>query len=166
MKTLNGLPRSWDSFFQGICARKKLIKFSRLWEEFSQEEARIAAREEKMGSEDQDLTVHSKKGRRENHHHQVKHSHQKNNIVRRDPSKLRCYTCDEIWHFARNCPMNKNGSKKMKNSKRRHHDHTAEDDDPPRKKLKQESDDSSSGSSKSFLYLCSFLQTIWLGHQT
>ena len=60
MTTLNGLPRSWDAFIQGICARKKLVKFSRLWEECSQEEARIAAWEEKMGSEDQALTVHSK----------------------------------------------------------------------------------------------------------
>ena len=47
MTTLNGLPRSWDSYIQGICARKKLVKFSRLWEECSQEEAR----EENMGSE-------------------------------------------------------------------------------------------------------------------
>ena len=39
--TLNGLPRSWDSFIQGICARKKLVKFIRLWEECSQEEARV-----------------------------------------------------------------------------------------------------------------------------
>ena len=30
MTTLNGLPRTWDSFIQGICARKKLVKFSRL----------------------------------------------------------------------------------------------------------------------------------------
>ena len=35
MTTLNGLPRSWDYFIQGVCARKKLIKFSRMWEEFS-----------------------------------------------------------------------------------------------------------------------------------
>ena len=28
--TLNGLPRSWDSFIQGICARRKLISFNRL----------------------------------------------------------------------------------------------------------------------------------------
>ena len=41
MTTFNGLPRSWDAFIQGICARKKLIKFSRLWEECSQEEAQI-----------------------------------------------------------------------------------------------------------------------------
>ena len=25
MTTLNGLPRSWDSFIQGICARRKLV---------------------------------------------------------------------------------------------------------------------------------------------
>ena len=93
MTTLNGLPRSWDSFIQGIYSRKNLVKFSKLWEECSQEEAQIA--EEKMGSEDQPLTVHSKKGRRENHHHQGKHSHQKNNFVRRHPSKLICYTCNE-----------------------------------------------------------------------
>ena len=73
--SLNGLPRSWDSFIQGFYARKKLIKFSRLWEECSQEEAQIVAREENMGNEDQALTIHSKKGRRENHHHQGKHSH-------------------------------------------------------------------------------------------
>ena len=77
-----------------------------------------------MGNEDQALTVRSRKGRRE------KHSHQKGS------SKLRCYTCDEIGHFSRHCPMNKNGSKKKKNSKRKHHAHTIEDDDPPREKSK------------------------------
>ena len=35
MTTLNGLPRAWDSFIQGIYSRKKLVKFSILWEEFS-----------------------------------------------------------------------------------------------------------------------------------
>ena len=88
-----------------------------------------------MGSEYQALTVHFEKGSRENHHHQGKHSHQKNNFMRRDPSKLRCYTCDEIGNFARNCPMNKNGSKKKRDSKRRHHAHTVEDDDTPRKRV-------------------------------
>ena len=38
MTTLNGLPRSWDSFIQGICVRIKLKIFSRLWKECSQEE--------------------------------------------------------------------------------------------------------------------------------
>ena len=128
---------------RNLC-QNEVSQINRLWEECSQEEARIAAREEKMGSEYQALTIHSKKCRRENHHHQGKHSHQKENFVKKDLSKLRCYTCDERGHFARNCPMNKSGSKKKKNSKRRHHAHTAEDDDPPRKRVKQESEDSSS----------------------
>ena len=37
MTTLNGLPRSWDSFIQGICARNKLITFNGLLEECTQE---------------------------------------------------------------------------------------------------------------------------------
>jgi hypothetical protein len=28
---LNGLPRSWEPFVQGICAREKLPDFDRLW---------------------------------------------------------------------------------------------------------------------------------------
>ena len=32
MTTLNGLPREYDSFIRGICARTKLIKFRKLWE--------------------------------------------------------------------------------------------------------------------------------------
>ena len=106
MTTLNGLPRSWDSFIEGICARKKLVKFSILWEECSQEEARIAAREEKMGSEDQALTVHSnshsKTTKIRSHHFRGKHSHKDN--TRRDVSRIICYTCDEVGHYARNCP--------------------------------------------------------------
>ena len=74
--------------------------------------------------------------------------------MKKDPSKIRFYTCDERGHFAINCPMNKNGSKKKKNSKRRHHSHTAEDDDPPRKRVKQESEDSSSD-----LRICSDLHS-------
>ena len=72
MATLNGLPRSWDSFIQGICVIKKLIKFNRLWEECTQEEARLVSREENMGtSDDQALTNQAKKkeGKREDHCH-------------------------------------------------------------------------------------------------
>jgi len=143
MTNLNGLPRSWDFFIQGICARKKLSKFSRLWEECSQEEARIENREENMGSEDQALTVHSKKRRRSSQHSRGKNFHQKDN-TRKYLSKLRCYTCDERGHFAKDCPRNKINSHKKKGNKRRHHAHAAEDDEPSTQRIRQESDDSSS----------------------
>ena len=128
MTTLNGLPRSWDSFIQGICARKKLFKFSGLWEEFSQEEAR----EENMVSEDQALIVHSKNNRRSHYHSKSKISHS-----RKDLNTIRCYTCDE-----KGCPNKRN--LKKKGNKRRHHAHVAEDDELSTKRIRQESDDSSS----------------------
>ena len=70
MTTLNGLPGSWDSFIW-----RKLITFSRLWEECSQEEAWIVAREE-MGNEYQALISHTKKIRRDHHHLKGKYPHQ------------------------------------------------------------------------------------------
>ena len=59
-------------------------------------------------------------------------------------SQLKCFTCDEIGHYAINCPGNKRNSHKKKNNKRRHHSHDVEDDEPSKKRVKQESDDSSS----------------------
>ena len=47
MTTMNGLSRPWDPFIKGICSRRKLTKFNRLWEDCTQEEARLEAHEEK-----------------------------------------------------------------------------------------------------------------------
>ena len=51
MTTLNGLPPSWESFIQTISGRTKLPKFDKLWEECTQEETRIAARQRLHGTQ-------------------------------------------------------------------------------------------------------------------
>ena len=95
-----------------------------------------------MGSEDQSLTIHSKKSRRNYHHSKGNHFNSRKS--NKDISKYKCFTCDEIGHFTRDCPKNKNSSNKKKGNKRRHHAHATEDDEPSTKRIIQESDDSSS----------------------
>jgi hypothetical protein len=63
MTTLNVLPRSWDAFIQGICSRRKLPKFSKIWEYCNQEEERMEAREENMLDDGQSLLAHTRKGK-------------------------------------------------------------------------------------------------------
>ena len=64
MTTMNGLPRSWDPLIRGICLRSKLTKFSRLWEDCTQEEERLEAIEEKLREEEnQALATHARKGK-------------------------------------------------------------------------------------------------------
>ena len=95
-----------------------------------------------MGSEDQALRVrskyHSKSSKRKYHCSRGKHFHKDN----RDVSRIICYTCDEVGHYARNFPNKQKIVKKS--SKRRHHAHAAEDDEPSRKRSIYESEDSSS----------------------
>ena len=88
-----------------------------------------------MGSENQYLTVLTKKTKRD-HHHSKSNSYQ----YRRDWPTVRCYTCDKKGHISKYCP-NKGNSKNKNGNKRRHHAHAAEDDEPSIKRIRQESDE-------------------------
>jgi hypothetical protein len=72
MITLNGLPKYWESFIKGICSRRKIMKFNRMWEDCTQEEVRMETREEKLGNDDQALEVHARKGKRRTEDHTPK----------------------------------------------------------------------------------------------
>jgi hypothetical protein len=59
---LNGFPPSWDPFFQGSFARRKLPKFDKLWADCSQEESRLMSNKQKVDDkENQALAVQVKK---------------------------------------------------------------------------------------------------------
>ena len=77
MTALNGLTRPWDAFIQTICARAMKMQFYSLWEEWIQEETRVANREALLArDDDQALATHTKGGRKkpyfiENCNHQT-----------------------------------------------------------------------------------------------
>ena len=63
MTTLNDITRTWDSFIQTMCARKEIIKFDIVWEDYIQEEDREDNREALLKEDDQALATHTKRGR-------------------------------------------------------------------------------------------------------
>jgi hypothetical protein len=63
--TLNGFPPSWDPFVQGICARRKLPKFDKLWADCSQEESRLISKKQKVDDEENQALAAQVKKRKE-----------------------------------------------------------------------------------------------------
>ena len=63
MTSLNGLTRPWHSFIHTMCARKEIIKFDIVWEDYIQEEDREDNREALLKEDDQALATHTKRGR-------------------------------------------------------------------------------------------------------
>ena len=142
MTTLNGLPRSCDSFIKGICSRRKLTKFTRLWEDCTQEGTRLVAREEKLGEEENKaLVAHARKGKSKTKNRPPRKfkKSQKSQRTQRDYSNFKCYSCQKMGHIVRNCAFIKDQIKKGKN--KRHHAHVAEDDEPVRKKERKDDSD-------------------------
>ena len=127
MTIMNGLPRPWDPFIKGICSRRKLMKFSRLWEHCTQEEARLEACEEKLGQEDQALIIQARKGKGkvEDRLRRKFQKHQKKG--KKINPNIRCFTCQKVGHISRGCPL----VRELKNERnKRHHANAAEDEGP------------------------------------
>jgi hypothetical protein len=147
MITLNGLPGSWDSLIQGICSRRKLIKFSRLWEDCTQEEARLVEREEKL-----------RKGKSKKEPLSPKKP-QKSKKNRRDYSNVMCFCCEKLGHVAKFCPLILKMKEKEKG--KRYHAYPVEDVEPP-KKIAREDD----STDDDYVLISALIGTVTPGNDT
>ena len=100
-----------------------------MWEDCTQEEARLEAQEEKLGHEEnQVLTVHARKGKNKDEDRPPKKFQKYQKKKQRDNSTIRCFNCQKVGHIARNCPMVRDEIKDGRN--KRHHANAAEDEEP------------------------------------
>ena len=140
MTTMNGLPRPWDPFIKGIYTQRKLTKFSGLWEDCMQEEARLEAHEEKLGQEEnQALTVQARKGKNKVEDRPPKKFQKHQKKRQKINPNIRCFTCQKVGHISRDCPLVRELKKNERN--KRHHANGVEDEGPSQKKERNDNSD-------------------------
>ena len=101
---LKGFTKEWDVFVKCVVGREKLPDWSRLWDDFTQEEIREGSQsrdpDRSQGSiDDLNVALHAKgKGKK-----------------KKDLSKVRCFGCQHKGHYAGQC-LNKKKGKEVETS--------------------------------------------------
>jgi hypothetical protein len=115
---LRGLPRSWEPFVQGICAREKLPTLIDYGMIVSKEETRLVSRDDMDGmvksssDENQALAACTRKGRRGSlgrrgspgRRDSPEREASPELRWKKDLSKIRCFECHDFGHYASQCP--------------------------------------------------------------
>ena len=115
--SLLDLPKSWNTHQDSMNGREKLSDWERLWSDLMQEEIRRRTKDGSSSKHDVEeniaLASKARKGKGKASHSKSSSSHGGKKI---DKSKVRCFNCHEVGHYATNCPLKKSKKGSSKGS--------------------------------------------------
>jgi hypothetical protein len=127
-QALHSFTKQWAPFIQGIVAREALPTWERMWDDFAQEEIRLASeapgqqQQQQTVSGDEELALWTNGKKKTGHGGRqgpktggqpqrsgggAESSVGQGNSQRRDMSTVRCFACGEMGHYAGQCPKKK-----------------------------------------------------------
>jgi len=109
--TLKRFSKPWDAFICGIVAREKLPNWGRLWDDFTQEEMRVGSNHAKQqrGVNEENVAL-TRKGKSKTKKGSSGGATSKGE-KKRDMSKVKCFACQKIGHYASQFPNMKKKEK-------------------------------------------------------
>jgi hypothetical protein len=125
-QAMNSFTKPWGPFVRGIVAREVMPTWERMWDDFVQEEIRLAAeasgqRQQQIGQGEEDLALWTKgkkkagRGGRQGPKFGAppqgsgggESSSGQGSGQKRDMSKVKCFVCKKFGHYAGQCPNRK-----------------------------------------------------------
>jgi hypothetical protein len=102
--TLNGFSEKWNTFDKGVVSREHSPNWERLWDDFIHEEIceeALCSRQSKGEENEENVALFAKKDKK------AMGGENSSNGGKKDMSKVRCYACHELGHYADQSPNKK-----------------------------------------------------------
>jgi transposase InsO family protein len=114
---LLGFPKSWENFIDAVSGREKLPDWERLWSDCVQEEIRKQTRSGshvKQDVDEENFALAGKGGKPKSKKGSggAESSSKGHGKPKKDLSKVKCFQCHQLGHYATKCPQRKKGPKK------------------------------------------------------
>ena len=87
--------------------REKLLDWERLWSDLIQEEIRWRTRDSSSSMHDEENYALASKAKKGKEKVSLSESSSTNDGKKVDKSKVRCFCCHEVGHYAASCPRRK-----------------------------------------------------------